>query len=114
MISCKVNKNKVKHAEFCDVLLPYHEGTVGRLLMPFYFSDVERLRLFFRRTLCQCFFLRRLDNSLHFWHLLSFVKDNTFFGVFFLNFFLCFGCVPEETPDTSHSDRMRQDFTRLK
>lgn len=26
MISCKVNKNKVKHAELCDVLLPYHEG----------------------------------------------------------------------------------------
>ena len=113
MISCKVNKNKVKHAELCDVLLPYHEGTVGRLLMSIYFSNVERLRLFFRRTLCQCFFLRRLDNSLHFWHVLSFVKDNTFFGVF-LNFFLRFGCVLEETSDTSHSHRLHQDLTLLK
>ena len=46
MISCKVNKNKVKHAELCDVLLPYHEGTVGRLLMSIYFSNVERLFFF--------------------------------------------------------------------
>ena len=87
MISCKVNKNKVKHAEFCDVLLPYHEGTVGRLLMPFYFSDVERLRLFFRRTLCQCFFLRRLDKQSPFLARSLFRQGQYFFWRFFKTFF---------------------------
>ena len=84
MIFCKVNKNKVKHAELCDVLLPYHEGTVGRLLMSIYFSNVERLRLFFSAALsANVFFFDVWINNLHFWHVLSFVEDNTFFGVFF-------------------------------
>ena len=114
MISCNVNKNKVNHAELCNVLLPWLEGSVGRLLMSFYFSNIERLRLLFRRTLCQCFFLRRLDKQSPFLARSLFRQGQYFFGVFFFNFFLRFGCVPDETPDTSHSNRLHQDFTRLK
>ena len=73
MISCKVNKNKVKHAELFDVLLPYLEGTVGRLLMSIYFSNVERLRLFFPSHSLPVFF------SSHVWITIS------IFGTFSLS-----------------------------
>ena len=84
MIFCKVNKNKVKHAELCDVLLPYHEGTVGRLLMSIYFSNVERLRLFFSAALsAKCFFLRRLDKQPPFLARSLFLQGQYFFWRFF-------------------------------
>ena len=59
------------------------EGSVGRLLMPFYFSNVERLRLFSRRILCQCFFLRRLDKQSLFLARSLFRQGQYFFWRFF-------------------------------